>query len=164
MKKLIFTIMTFLVAVFVLAPTALASYPIPGKYQPSNIAESWVEQNSKAMGDTESYGALAVTFILADLVSGLLGITGVIAVYFLVSSGLQYATSFGQQDKIDKAKKGITWSIVGIFVIMLAYAIVRFVIKIVLTTDSSQFQDAGSGAAAEDAAAEAAHIIMSLIG
>ncbi len=158
MKKVLFTILTFIVAAWILAPTALAAYSIPGEYQPNNIAESWVEQNSEAMGDTESYGALAVTYILADLVSGLIGITGVIAVYFLVSNSLQYATSFGQQDKIDKAKKGIMWSIIGLFVIMLAYAIVRFVIKIVLTTDYTNFQETGSGAAEE-----AANAVLSLI-
>lgn len=135
MKK-IFTIITTLIIFFSLFKTAFATYEVPEEYKPSNIAESWADQNEGTEGG--DYGATAVTYILADLVSGLLGIVGIIAVYFLVSNALSYASSFGQQDKIDKAKKGIMWSLAGLLLIMLSYSIVRFVIKVVLKTDESQ--------------------------
>jgi len=135
MKKILIAITTFIILI-PLCNTALAAYEIPSEYQPSNIAESWAEQSGGVEGG--NYGALSVTYILADLVSGLLGIVGVVAVYFLVANGLAYASAFGQQDKIDKAKKGIIWSIAGLLIIMLSYSLVRFVIKTVLTTDVSQ--------------------------
>ncbi|HAU40300.1 MAG: hypothetical protein UV80_C0001G0058 [Candidatus Peregrinibacteria bacterium GW2011_GWF2_43_17] len=139
MKKILIAITT-LVLLLPLCKTAFAAYEVPEEYQPSNIAESRADQNESTEGG--DYGATAVTYVLADLVSGLLGIVGVIAVYFLVANALSYASSFGQQDKIDKAKKGIMWSIAGLLIIMLSYSIVRFVIRVVLTTDVSEQENA----------------------
>lgn len=117
------------------AQTALATYGIPEEYQPSNIAESWAEQNPEQLG--EAYGAVAVTLIIGDIISGVLGVIGVLAVYFLVSNAFKYVTSFGQQDKLDQAKKGIFWALGGLLIVILSYSIVQTVIWIVLSTDES---------------------------
>ena len=127
MKKLTLYILFTVICLTAIAPTALATYSIPGEYQPSNIAESWAEAaEGESVGD--DYGARSVTYILGDLISGILAITGVLAVYFLVSNGFKYAISFGQQDKIDQAKKGIMWAIGGLLIIMLSYSIVKMIV------------------------------------
>ncbi len=135
MKKLLF--FSLLIAHCSLL-TANAAVPLPDEYKPSNIAESWAAQNENQMGtigETETYGATAVTLILGDLISGVLAVIGVLAVYFLVSNGFAYATSYGQQDKIDKAKKGIMWALAGLMVILISYSLIHFVIKIIIATD-----------------------------
>ena len=116
------------------APEVFATYTVPDEYQPSNIAEPWTESQSNYGGD--DYGAYTVTLILGDMVSGVLALVGVLAVYFLVSNALKYVSSFGQQDKLDQAKKGIFWAIGGLLVIILSYTIVRFVIRVVVTVDA----------------------------
>jgi len=136
MKKILLTIIT-LTTTMTIAQSALAAYGIPDEYKPSNIAESWSAQQ-EGYTDEQKYNTKSITYILADLVSGLLAIVGIAAVYFLVSNGLSYATSMGQQDKIDKAKKGITWSIIGLAAVLFSYILVRFVIKVLFTIDESE--------------------------
>ncbi|EKD63100.1 MAG: hypothetical protein ACD_51C00340G0003 [uncultured bacterium] len=139
MKKILLAIIT-LTTTMTIAQSALAAYGIPDEYKPSNIAESWSAQQD-GYTDEQKYNTTSITYILADLVSGLLAIVGVVAVYFLVSNGLSYATSMGQQDKIDKAKKGITWSIIGLGAILISYILVRFVIKTLFTIDESELAE-----------------------
>jgi len=146
MKKLIIGILFSTLCISMVAPTALAAYGLPDEYQPDNIAESRdLDEN------TEAYGATAVNYILADLVSGLLGLVGVIAVFFLVSNSLKYVTSFGQQDKIDQAKKGIFWSLGGLLIILISYSAVRFVIRVILEVDVDEETATEATEAAEDA-------------
>lgn len=137
MKKILLTIFALTIISGLFAHPALAAYGIPDEYKPSNIAESWSAQQEE-MTDEQKYNTTSITYILADLVSGLLAIIGIAAVYFLVSNSLKYATSMGQQDKIDKAKKGITWAIVGLMAVLISYILVRFIIKILLGIDESQ--------------------------
>lgn len=55
-----------------------------------------------------------------------------LSVVFLIISGIMYILSSGGDLK-DKAREGITWSIVGVVVISLSYAIVSLVIGLDFT-------------------------------
>lgn len=114
----------------------MAAYGIPDEYKPNNIVET--------SESVETYSAETVIYLLGDLISGVLALVGVLAVYFLVSNALKYATSFGRQDEAEKAKKGIFWAIGGLLIILLSYIIVRFVIRIVLTTDEAAIDSAAT--------------------
>lgn len=50
-----------------------------------------------------------------------------IAVLYLIWNGIQYITAGGDEEKQTVAKRGITGSVIGIIVILLAYVIVRVV-------------------------------------
>ena len=53
---------------------------------------------------------------------------GMVAVVMAIISGIQMTTSAGDPGAVKKAKNTLTWSIVGLLIMMLAYAIVNFVI------------------------------------
>jgi len=50
----------------------------------------------------------------------------VVAVAFIIISGIRYITSNGDQVKIAKARQTITYAIVGLVIVVLSYAIVNF--------------------------------------
>jgi hypothetical protein len=84
------------------------------------------------------FGTTGVNLIIGDIAVVLIQISGVLAIYFIVSNGLTYVKSFGRDEEIQQAKKGIIWSIAGLVIILTAYAIVQNVIKITLDTDVSE--------------------------
>lgn len=53
---------------------------------------------------------------------------GVVAVVMIIVAGVQMATSAGDAGAVAKAKRTMTWAICGLVVMILAYAIVNFVI------------------------------------
>lgn len=59
--------------------------------------------------------------VLTALLSGL----GIIAIITLVFGGQQYLTSFGDEKKIESAKKIVTYAIIGIIIALAALVIVR---------------------------------------
>lgn len=71
---------------------------------------------------------------LSDILSGLLNIAFYAAVfaafYFLVWGALAYIMAQGQKEDLAKARARITWALVGLMVILLAYFIARFVAEI----------------------------------
>jgi hypothetical protein len=74
---------------------------------------------------TDQFKALANSAI-----STILLIAGVLAVIFLIWSGIQYITSAGNPEKAKTARAGIINAIIGIIVIVGAYFIIRFAVGI----------------------------------
>lgn len=66
--------------------------------------------------------------IMNLIINGLLGIVGAVAVWFLIVGGSQYITSAGNPEQVAKAKNTIMYAIIGLIVVILALAIVNFVI------------------------------------
>ena len=58
-----------------------------------------------------------------------LGFLGLIAMGFLVYGGFLYVTAGASDENIDKAKKIITYAVVGIIVVFLAFALINTVIS-----------------------------------
>lgn len=68
--------------------------------------------------------------IINSVINILLFIVGTIAVIMIIVAGIFYVTSAGDAGKVTKAKNTLTYSIVGLLVALLAYAIVNWVVKI----------------------------------
>ena len=68
--------------------------------------------------------------ILEDLIKWLLKIVILIAILMIIVSGAMYMISAGDQTKTDTAKKALTYAILGLLVVALAYAIVNTLVDI----------------------------------
>ena len=66
---------------------------------------------------------------IAQIINVILGFLGVIAVLIILLGGFKWMTSQGSSDKVDEAKKLIGAGIVGLIIILAAYAIARFVLE-----------------------------------
>lgn len=56
-----------------------------------------------------------------------LGILGLIAVAFLIYAGVLMVTAGGNDEQVGKARKIITYAVIGIVIILLSWTIVTFV-------------------------------------
>lgn len=66
--------------------------------------------------------------LVANILNAVYLWAGILCVIVIVVSGLMYATSGGEAAKITKAKNAIFGAVIGIVVIILAYAITLFVV------------------------------------
>lgn len=66
--------------------------------------------------------------LIARIVQSALLLVGVIALGFIVYGGFRYIMSRGDEREVETAKNTITYAVIGIIVIGLAYAIVTFVV------------------------------------
>lgn len=65
--------------------------------------------------------------LVAQIIQTLLAVAGAVAVVFLMIGGFLYVTAHGNEEATEKAKKTVTGAIIGIVIIVLAYAIVAIV-------------------------------------
>lgn len=72
-------------------------------------------------------GAAQTENFIKNIVKFLVGIAGAVAVVFMVIGGFHYITSSGHPEKLDKAKRTLLYSGVGLVIVLAAYTIVDFV-------------------------------------
>ncbi|PIZ73997.1 hypothetical protein COY07_01190 [Candidatus Peregrinibacteria bacterium CG_4_10_14_0_2_um_filter_43_11] len=64
---------------------------------------------------------------ITNLINFFLGLLGLIAVAMLIYAGVLMVTAGGNEDQTGKAKKIITYAVIGIVIILLSYTIVTFI-------------------------------------
>ena len=72
-------------------------------------------------------GSNSLGGIIATVISAFLGVLGVIFLILLVMAGYKYMTASGNEDKIKESIDSIRRSIIGLVIIVSAYAITYFV-------------------------------------
>lgn len=93
-------------------------------------------QLSEAQTDLEEVGVAIGTdatsndlpTLIGNIISALLSVLGIIFVVLVVYAGFLYLTAGGEDTKVKKAKTLLTQSIIGLVIIVAAYAISAFVI------------------------------------
>ncbi|OIO18945.1 MAG: hypothetical protein COY69_02045 [Candidatus Magasanikbacteria bacterium CG_4_10_14_0_8_um_filter_32_14] len=65
--------------------------------------------------------------IIVKIINVSLGLLGIIATVLIIYSGFLWMTSGGEQTKVDKARKIIFSAIIGLVIILMAFAITRYV-------------------------------------
>jgi hypothetical protein len=110
---------------FVLIPAVLAQDPpelIGGSLLPgTGVAEGIIQANSSSW---------LQNVFFRNVINLLIGITAALSVVFLILGGYQYLTSVGNEEQIKQAHKTVTWSLVGVFVALLAFAIIQILVNI----------------------------------
>jgi len=90
-------------------------------------ASSSIQSGLSAAGGAAGYASnLPLTTIVANVIKVVLGLTGIVFVCFLVYAGFLYLTAGGVDDNVKKAKKLIANSVIGILIIVSAYAIASY--------------------------------------
>lgn len=70
---------------------------------------------------------------IRNVIKVVAGLAGLVATGFFVAGGFTYITSSGNPEQLDKAKRTLTWSAIG-----LAIVIAAFVISNIVTTLATQ--------------------------
>ena len=104
-------------------------------------------------GGLESFAAQAgfstgqgLTVTIARLIRTVLSTLGILAVIFILIGGFRYMTSGGADDKVKSAKKVMTNAIIGLVIILSAFAIVQFILgQLVGALNGTNTSSGGSG-------------------
>lgn len=70
--------------------------------------------------------------IIGDIIRGLLGFLGVIFLVLILYGGFLWMTSAGKEEQITKAKKIIANSAVGLFIIVVSYALTTWIFDVII--------------------------------
>ncbi len=77
--------------------------------------------------------------IITNIINIALGFLGIISVGFILYAGFQWMTAGGNADRVDKAKKILIRAVIGLVIILSAFAIATFVINSI--TDATGLTD-----------------------
>jgi hypothetical protein len=115
-----------LIAFAIMALLVLPIFAIPALAQSDTNALFGVNQvdnglnNSLVKGDPRT--------IIARIINFALGFLGVIAVVIIIYGGFKWMTAAGNEDQVSEAKKLLGAGVVGLVIILAAWAIATFII------------------------------------
>lgn len=70
-----------------------------------------------------------VNCLVSQVIRYILGIIAIIATAMFVWGGLMMLTSAGNAERVKRARETLAWAAIGIVVILLSWAIIRFVLS-----------------------------------
>lgn len=128
MKKILATILS-LVFLFslVLASPALA-LPTGGLAQ-SELGLSY--------GAAIGLGSTDVRTTIASIIRVAMGLLGIVAVVIVIFGGFKWMTAGGNEEQVGEAKKWILSGVIGLAIILSAYALANFIISQLYTATTA---------------------------
>lgn len=75
-------------------------------------------------------GVANVETFIRNVITVLAGLAGLVATGFFVAGGFTYITSSGNPEQLDKAKRTITWSAIGLAIVIAAWVLAQIVTTI----------------------------------
>ncbi len=80
-------------------------------------------------GNEAGFGTAGLAEIIGKIIRAVLSLLALVAVVLIIVGGFQWMTSGGNQEKIESAKKLMGSALIGLVIVVLAYAIAAFVIS-----------------------------------
>ncbi len=68
--------------------------------------------------------------IIGNIIKGILGLTGVIALAAFVAGGVIWMTSGGNPERVKKGRDILVWAVIGLFIVFSSYSILRYVFDV----------------------------------
>ena len=122
----------------------IACVPLAGALLPSQ--DAYADAKSQVQSGLSNVSGAStgddLPGIASKVVNVMLFIVGILAVIMIIFSGIRYITAHGDKGQVESAKNTLIYSIVGLVVAIIAYAIVSWVTGLFSSGSSA----AGSGA------------------
>lgn len=77
--------------------------------------------------------------VVAGIIKAVMGLLGVGALIIFLYSGFEWMTAGGNDTKVNDAKKRLWYAIIGMGVLLSAYAITMFVFRVVYESTTGRF-------------------------
>ncbi len=81
-------------------------------------------------------GTQDIRVTIASIINVFMGLLGIIAVVIILYGGFMWMTAAGNEERVDKARKMIVSGVIGLAIILSAYAIARFVVNSLVNATS----------------------------
>lgn len=126
----IFSIMMLTLMMFYVPQLALAA-------DDGASATSTISQGLDAAAEDVYETELTATKFIGNLIRILLAATGIVFLLITVYAGIMYITAMGDDNKIKKAKSMLTSSVIGLIIIIGAYAISSYVVDALISASKT---------------------------
>src|SRR3989338_1947212 len=130
-KKLLKKVVVLAMVLMVMTPVFAFSFSLPAladdTINTTNL-DPWGGKETN-IGDELGLGNRDPREIAASVIRVILGFLGIIAVIIILLGGFKWMTAGGNEDKVGEAKKLIGAGVVGLVIILAAYAIATYVIS-----------------------------------
>ena len=139
LKKILKIVSIMLIAAaagIFLAQIANATYSIPGELRPNNAPFDLSNVNEENLYTSGEGGSAPLILILQILAGALLYVAAPLAVISVALAAFNMVMFGGSNDKVEEAKRQLTWAILGLITITLSFALIRFLIFFVFATFS----------------------------
>lgn len=82
----------------------------------------------EGMGDAMGLSSQPISVIIGNLINVVLSVLGFVLVILIIWSGIEWMTAGGESEKVEKAKTRLLNSVIGLAIVLAAWAISNFVI------------------------------------
>ncbi len=128
MKKMILSALIAACSVFGFSAISVASLPTNVSAQAANsVVKKGIKTATTA--DMENKSIAGEGGLISILINFLLWAVGILSVVMIIFSGFRYITSAGDASKTKSAQTALTYSIVGLIVAVLAWVIVKMILR-----------------------------------
>lgn len=134
-KKILITF-GILFATFGFTTAAVQAYQIDPSYRPINSPFDLKDELAPT-GDQQWNTINATILVLQILAGGLLYFASPVAIAMIVFAGFNMAIYSADSEKIDTAKKHLTWSVLGLTLIILSFSLVRILLGFMISNASN---------------------------
>lgn len=90
------------------------------------VAEPLIDLQKIFGNEPEKFDLTKIGDALGEVTNIMFGLAGTVALIFLLWGGILYLTAGGSSEQAGKAKSTLTWAIIGLIVVIAAYAIVKY--------------------------------------
>lgn len=125
-KKFIAGLLTLAIAVTMIGLPFVAGATNEATNEATNAINS--NDNLNAFQTASGLGDADLSTMIGTLVKAILSLLGVVAILIVLYGGFKWMTAAGDETKVDGAKKLIISGIIGIVIVVAAYAIASFVL------------------------------------
>ena len=128
MKKMILSVLIVACSVFGFSAISVASLPTNVSAQAANsVVKKGIKTATTA--DMENKSIAGEGGLISILINFLLWAVGILSVVMIIFSGFRYITSAGDAAKTKSTQTALTYSIVGLIVAVLAWVIVKMILR-----------------------------------
>jgi len=75
-----------------------------------------------------------LSVIIGGIIKNVLGLLGVLALVMFIYGGLLWMTSGGKEEQVKKGRETLVWAAAGLALIFFSYAILNFVLNVLVKT------------------------------
>lgn len=83
--------------------------------------------------ETSGLGEATLVTAIANIINVGLGFLGIVAVAIIILGGFKWVTAGGEAEKVTKAKKYIFQGLIGLVIVLAAYAIATFALDAIIS-------------------------------
>src|SRR3989344_4167384 len=125
----------FPIAVFIIAVSVLLFYHVSFAQTPINSDTAFggaTGQTVETLSGEAGLGTTDFRLVVARVINIALGFLGIIAVALIIYAGFLWMTAAGNESQIAIAKKIMTGAVIGLVIILAAFGIAVFVMRVLL--------------------------------